>query len=30
MKNLGFREATRSGLSFATDDLEAPASKGAR
>ncbi len=29
MKDLGFRESTRSGLSFATDDLKTPASKGA-
>ncbi len=29
MKDLGFREPTRSGLSFATDDLKAPASKDA-
>jgi DNA-directed RNA polymerase subunit beta' len=27
MKDLGFRESTRSGLSFATDDLRTPASK---
>ena len=27
MKDLGFRESTRSGLSFATDDLKTPASK---
>src|SRR5690349_1775647 len=27
MKELGFRESTRSGLSFATDDLKTPASK---
>jgi hypothetical protein len=27
MKELGFRESTRSGLSFATDDLRTPASK---
>jgi DNA-directed RNA polymerase subunit beta' len=29
MKDLGFRESTRSGLSFATDDLKTPASKEA-
>src|ERR671912_879386 len=29
MKDLGFRESTRSGLSFATDDLKTPASKDA-
>ena len=29
MKDLGLREATRSGLSFATDDLKTPASKDA-
>src|SRR3954464_1496693 len=29
MKDLGFRESTRSGLSFATDDLKPPASKDA-
>ncbi len=29
MKDLGFRESTRSGLSFATDDLETAASKDA-
>ena len=29
MKNLGLRESTRSGLSFATDDLKTPASKDA-
>ena len=28
MKQLGFREATRSGLSFATDDLITPAKQG--
>ena len=27
MKDLGFRESTRSGLSFATDDLKTPATK---
>jgi DNA-directed RNA polymerase subunit beta' len=27
MKDLGFRESTRSGLSFATDDLKTPANK---
>ncbi len=27
MKNLGFRESTRSGLSFATDDLKTPEAK---
>src|SRR5207244_7871751 len=27
MKDLGFRESTRSGLSFATDDLKTPTSK---
>ena len=27
MKDIGFRESTRSGLSFATDDLKTPASK---
>src|SRR5204862_4582809 len=27
MKDLGFRESTRSGLSFATDDLRTPATK---
>src|SRR5581483_1616966 len=27
MKDLGFRESTRSGLSFATDDLKTPSSK---
>src|SRR6185369_9500627 len=27
MKDLGFRESTRSGLSFATDDLRTPANK---
>jgi DNA-directed RNA polymerase subunit beta' len=29
MKDLGFRESTRSGLSFATDDLKTPSSKDA-
>ena len=29
MKDLGFRESTRSGLSFATDDLKTPLSKDA-
>jgi DNA-directed RNA polymerase subunit beta' len=29
MKDLGFRESTRSGLSFATDDLKTPPSKDA-
>ena len=29
MKDLGFRESTRSGLSFATDDLKTPISKDA-
>jgi len=29
MKDIGFRESTRSGLSFATDDLKTPASKDA-
>ena len=29
MKDLGFRESTRSGLSFATDDLKTPESKDA-
>ena len=29
MKQLGFRESTRSGLSFATDDLITPDSQGA-
>jgi DNA-directed RNA polymerase subunit beta' len=29
MKDLGFRESTRSGLSFATDDLKTPPSKNA-
>jgi DNA-directed RNA polymerase subunit beta' len=29
MKDLGFRESTRSGLSFATDDLKTPANKEA-
>ena len=29
MKDLGFRESTRSGLSFATDDLKTPESKAA-
>ena len=29
MKDLGFRESTRSGLSFATDDLKTPANKDA-
>jgi len=29
MKDLGFRESTRSGLSFATDDLKTPVNKGA-
>jgi DNA-directed RNA polymerase subunit beta' len=29
MKDLGFRESTRSGLSFATDDLRTPANKEA-
>ena len=29
MKDLGFRESTRSGLSFATDDLKTPVSKDA-
>jgi DNA-directed RNA polymerase subunit beta' len=29
MKDLGFRESTRSGLSFATDDLKTPHNKGA-
>src|SRR5262249_27214587 len=29
MKDLGFRESTRSGLSFATDDLKTPQSKDA-
>jgi DNA-directed RNA polymerase subunit beta' len=29
MKDLGFRESTRSGLSFATDDLRTPANKDA-
>jgi len=29
MKDLGFRESTRSGRSFATDDLKTPASKDA-
>ena len=29
MKDLGFRESTRSGLSFATDDLKTPATKDA-
>ncbi len=29
MKDLGFRESTRSGLSFATDDLKTPAAKDA-
>ena len=29
MKDLGFRESTRSGLSFAADDLKTPASKDA-
>jgi len=29
MKDVGFRESTRSGLSFATDDLRTPASKDA-
>jgi DNA-directed RNA polymerase subunit beta' len=29
MKDLGFRESTRSGLSFATDDLRTPAAKEA-
>ncbi len=28
MKDVGFRESTRSGLSFATDDLKTPESKG--
>ena len=28
MKELGFRESTRSGLSFATDDLRTPAQQG--
>ena len=27
MKDLGFRESTRSGLSFATDDLKTPLNK---
>src|SRR5262249_33671483 len=27
MKDIGFRESTRSGLSFATDDLKTPSSK---
>ncbi len=30
MKELGFREATQSGLSFATDDLIAPSDEGTR
>ncbi len=30
MKELGFRESTRAGLSFATDDLRTPAEQGAR
>src|SRR5207248_608681 len=29
MKDIGFRESTRSGLSFATDDLKTPSSKDA-
>ena len=29
MKDLGFRESTRSGLSFATDDLKTPPNKDA-
>ena len=30
MKDLGFRESTRSGLSFATDDLKTPDDQGRR
>jgi len=29
MKDIGFRESTRSGLSFATDDLKTPSNKEA-